>query len=87
MSDKGREVVKAIHGIRGIGDVVKIIEGKKVIGYRELPMALRELHDGAIYLHGGRVYEVYKLDLGSRTAQVRKLPGGLRFLHNGAIYL
>ncbi|MGC9152791.1 MAG: DEAD/DEAH box helicase [Vulcanisaeta sp.] len=75
VSDKGRELVRSIHGIRGIGDTIKIkSDGKKTIGFRELPMALRELHEGAIYLHGGRVYEVYKLDLGSRVAYVRRLP-------------
>ncbi len=87
VSSKGREVAKAIHGIRGgIGDVVKIVEGRRVIGHRELPMALRELHDGAIYLHGGRVYEVYKLDLGSRTAHVRRLPNDYD-LYTTALYI
>ncbi|ADN51039.1 DEAD/DEAH box helicase [Vulcanisaeta distributa] len=86
VSSKGREVAKAMHGIRGIGDVVKIVEGRRVIGHRELPMALRELHDGAIYLHGGRVYEVYKLDLGSRTAHVRRLPNDYD-LYTTALYI
>jgi DEAD/DEAH box helicase domain-containing protein len=74
-TDKGRELVKTIHGIRGIGDTIKIIgENKRAIGFRELPMALRELHEGAIYLHGGRVYEVQKLDLETRRAYVKRLP-------------
>jgi DEAD/DEAH box helicase domain-containing protein len=74
VTDKGREVAMSMHGIRGIGDVVKIVDGKRVIGFRELPMALRELHEGAIYLHGGRVYEVYRFDLEGRRAYVRRLP-------------
>ncbi|MGC8606792.1 MAG: DEAD/DEAH box helicase [Vulcanisaeta sp.] len=85
VSGRGRDAVKAIHGIRGIGDVIRIVEGKKVVGHRELPMALRELHDGAIYLHGGRVYEVYRLDLRNRVAQVRKLPSDYD-LYTTALY-
>jgi DEAD/DEAH box helicase domain-containing protein len=75
VTEKGREVVRATRGIRGIGDVVKILsDGKRAIGFRELPMALRELHEGAVYLHGGRVYEVYKFDIDGRRAFVKRLP-------------
>ena len=50
------------YSIRGISDRVKIVEGKRIIGERALPMALRELHPGAIYLHGGRVYVSKRLE-------------------------
>jgi len=66
-------LVRSFRGIRGIGDVVRIIEGKRVIGYRELPAAIRELHEGAIYMHGGRAYVVSSLDMDSRIARVRKI--------------
>ncbi len=46
----------AKYNIRGIGDSVVIREGKRIIGERSMPMAARELHPGAIYLHGGRSY-------------------------------
>jgi DEAD/DEAH box helicase domain-containing protein len=46
------------YSIRGIGENVKILHNRKVIGDRALPMALRELHPGAFYLHAGRTYEV-----------------------------
>jgi len=45
------------YNIRGIGDTVDIYEGKKRIGERAMPMAARELHPGAVYLHGGVLYE------------------------------
>ena len=60
-------------GLRGIGEVVKIIDERgKVVGFREMPAALRELHPGAIYLHAGRVYVVkeYKFPV----VRVRGLP-------------
>ncbi len=44
------------YNIRGIGDNVAIMYGKKKIGERSMPMAAKELHPGAIYLHGGVVY-------------------------------
>lgn len=80
VTPKGKELIKSSRGIRGIGDVVKIVnERNRVIGYRELPMAIKELHEGAIYMHGGRVYEVQRLDLGRRMAQVRALPSDYDF--------
>ncbi len=51
------------YNLRGIGEQVKIVVGNKTIGFRSLPMALRELHPGAIYLHGGRCYSVISLNL------------------------
>ncbi len=46
----------AKYNIRGIGDNVMIRLGRRIIGERSMPMAARELHPGAIYLHGGRAY-------------------------------
>ncbi len=48
------------YSIRGIGNSVKIFHLDNKIGERILPMALRELHEGAIYLHGGKSYKVNK---------------------------
>jgi DEAD/DEAH box helicase domain-containing protein len=48
------------YSIRGIGNSVMIFHNDNKIGERILPMALRELHEGAIYLHGGKSYKVNK---------------------------
>lgn len=49
------------YSIRGIGDnlSLKDINGKK-LGERSMPMAARELHPGAFYLHGGAYYRSQK---------------------------
>jgi len=75
LTDLGKKYVNSIKSIRGIGDMVKIVSGRdRVIGSRELPIAIKELHKGAIYLHGGEVYEVVNLDMNRRIAYVKKLP-------------
>ncbi|MGC8597592.1 MAG: DEAD/DEAH box helicase [Thermocladium sp.] len=72
----GRQLLRRFVTIRGSGDVVKIRSGNHTLGYRELPMALRELHRGAIYLHGGRAYEVLDLRLDLRLAIVKPTNAG-----------
>lgn len=49
--------------IRGIGSKADIIFNEKKIGERQMPQAIEELFDQAIYLHGGRRYKVVKLYL------------------------
>ncbi|RLE63799.1 MAG: hypothetical protein DRJ38_06720 [Thermoprotei archaeon] len=72
---KGRRVLRKRISIRGIGDIVKIITRTgRTIGFREMPMALRELHPGAIYLHGGTPYLSLKLE--KNRAIVAMLPRG-----------
>ncbi len=68
----GLRALRSAKGIRGAGDQVRIVHEGKLIGFRELPIAIRELHDEAIYLHGGEVYRVVSLDLSLRTAYVVK---------------
>ena len=61
--------------IRGAGPQVAIHdEEDRVIGYRELPMAILDLHPFAIYLHGGRVYQSISIDPSKRIAKVQRLP-------------
>lgn len=61
--------------IRGAGPQVVIHdENDEVIGFRELPMAVLDLHPYAIYLHGGRVYQSIMIDPDKRIARVRRLP-------------
>lgn len=71
---KGIEFLKPRMSLRGVGEIVEIatIEGKN-IGSREMPMALKELHPGAIYLHRGNPYLV--VDLRKRKAIVKRIPG------------
>jgi DEAD/DEAH box helicase domain-containing protein len=59
--------------LRYSGPVVKVIHGKKVIGERELPVALYDLYPGAIYMNAGRTYRVSSLDLGSLRAEVERM--------------
>jgi DEAD/DEAH box helicase domain-containing protein len=49
--------------IRGIGASVRIIYAGNIIGERQIPQALEELHDGAVYFMSGRRYHVHKLHL------------------------
>ena len=67
------------YSIRGIGDTLKIQNEKgKNIGERSMPMAARELHPGAIYLHGGSHYrsESFKFNarFGGGIIEVKKIP-------------
>ncbi|RMG38682.1 MAG: DEAD/DEAH box helicase [Methanobacteriota archaeon] len=58
--------------IRGIGAAIDIYNGNKKVGQRSLPMALSELHPGAIYLHGGKTYEVIGFDGKKKVARIRE---------------
>ncbi|TRO54422.1 DUF1998 domain-containing protein, partial [Candidatus Bathyarchaeota archaeon] len=70
----------AQYSIRGIGDSVKIIHEGKIIGERQMPIAMGELHPGAYYLHGGASYEALEFEYrhGVGRAVVKKLPRGHR---------
>jgi DEAD/DEAH box helicase domain-containing protein len=71
LTENGLRAINSFNVIRGNGDVVLIRRrGGGVVGYRELPMAIRELHPGAIYMHGGSTYRVLELDLQRRRAIV-----------------
>lgn len=65
--------------LRSAGPMVKIVSGAKVIGEREMPMALYDLHPGAVYYHAGRPYISTLLDLNSMRAQVSELPQSVSF--------
>ena len=49
--------------IRGIGSRIDIIFNERKIGERQMPQAIEELHDNAIYFLGGKRYKVFKLHL------------------------
>ncbi len=69
-----RELLK-YKTIRGCGPQVSIVDysSREAIGYRELPMALLDLHPNAIYLHSGRVYRSLGIDIGRRIAFVERI--------------
>ncbi|MGC9130993.1 MAG: DEAD/DEAH box helicase [Pyrobaculum sp.] len=70
VTPRGRERLSML-SLRGSPHVVKIKTGDgRVLGERELPLALYELHPEAIYMHGGRTYVSRSLDLGRRVAVV-----------------
>jgi DEAD/DEAH box helicase domain-containing protein len=58
--------------IRGIGASVSIIYVGRIIGERQMPQALEELHDGAVYFLSGRRYQVYKLHLDDQNHTERR---------------
>lgn len=55
------------YNIRGIGNDVNIVFNGKIIGNRNLPQALEELHDDAIYFLSGRRYKVQKLTIDEKA--------------------
>lgn len=72
-------------GLRGVGEVVRIYDAAgRLIGFREMPMALKELFPGAVYLHGGDTY--LSLELTGSKATVSKLPRDYRFVTSALYY-
>ncbi|MFZ0325821.1 MAG: DEAD/DEAH box helicase [Nitrososphaeraceae archaeon] len=57
---KAMEVLREFN-IRGIGTRVGIFYNGKLIGERQMPQAIEELHDNAVYFLAGRRYHVQKL--------------------------
>jgi DEAD/DEAH box helicase domain-containing protein len=72
--------VLARYSIRGIGDSVHIIHQGKLIGERQMPIAMGELHPGAYYLHAGTTYESVEFEYrhGVGRAVVQRLSPGHR---------
>ncbi len=59
--------------MRGVGKRVKIIHNGKVIGERTLPIAIKELYPGAVFLHNRKKYTVKSLDLKNMTVMVEEI--------------
>ncbi len=74
-TSEGREKVKG-YSIRGIGKTVHIWHDGNRIGSRQMPIAARELHPGAVYLHGGNKYRSLSFTFGgdSGSSEVKRLP-------------
>lgn len=69
--DKAMNVLQNF-SIRGIGSRVDIIFNQKKIGERQMPQAIEELYDQAIYFLGGRRYRVLKLYLENPHNELEK---------------
>ncbi|RLE63652.1 MAG: hypothetical protein DRJ47_09220 [Thermoprotei archaeon] len=69
----GLKFLRRRMSLRGVGEVVKIYDARgRIIGTREMPMAMKELFPGAIYLHGGEIY--LSIEFSESRAIVRRLP-------------
>ncbi|QKR01077.1 DEAD/DEAH box helicase [Metallosphaera tengchongensis] len=68
-TSRTRDFVRST-SLRSSGPVVEVSADGKKIGERELPVALYDLHPGALYLASKRSYEVKELDLKSLEARV-----------------
>lgn len=77
--------VRSAPGLRGTGEVVRIYDrAGRLLGFREMPMALKELFPGAVYLHGGGTY--LSLELMGDRAIVTRLPDNYPFLTSALYY-
>jgi DEAD/DEAH box helicase domain-containing protein len=68
--------------IRGIGATVSITHNGRLIGERQMPQAIEELHDSAIYFLSGKRYQVYRLHLYNNNQTEQKVVRQ----NNGASY-
>jgi DEAD/DEAH box helicase domain-containing protein len=71
-----KEATKILHelSIRGVGKSIDIVLNGKKVGERNLPIALEELHDGAVYFLAGRRYMVKKLMLEKHKSEIMAIP-------------
>lgn len=71
-----KDATRFLHelSIRGVGKSVDIILNGKKVGERNLPIALEELHDGAVYFLAGRRYMVKKLALEKHKSEIMNIP-------------
>lgn len=81
----GSRYLRKSPGLRGTGDVVRIYDVKgKLVGFREMPAALKELFPGGVYLHGGKVY--LSIELSPTRAVVTELPPHHSFVTSALYY-
>ena len=63
------------YSIRGMGESIDIMSGGRKVADRVCPIALEELHEGAVYFLAGRPYEVTEFDYPKRQhAVIGELP-------------
>jgi DEAD/DEAH box helicase domain-containing protein len=71
---KAMDVLRGF-SIRGIGTTVHIIYHGKLIGERQMPQAIEELHDSAIYFLSGKRYQVLKLHFDNKHEAGHRIAG------------
>ena len=71
---KAMDVLRGF-SIRGIGTTVHIIYHGKLIGERQMPQAIEELHDSAIYFLSGKRYQVRKLHFDNKHEAGQQIAG------------
>ncbi|ABN70584.1 DEAD/DEAH box helicase domain protein [Staphylothermus marinus F1] len=71
-----RKIFMEYMSIRGSGPQVVIydVDEKNIVGYRELPQAVLDLHPDAVYLLNRRVYKSIEIDVDKKIARVKRLP-------------
>ncbi len=62
--------------MRGIGESVRMFKGDKLIGERNLPIAIKELFPGSIIIHNGERLRCVDLDLEEKKAILEDYPYG-----------
>ncbi len=72
---KGEEMLRGFN-MRGIGESVKMYVGGKLVGERNLPIAVKELYPGSIIIHNGERYRCVSLDLQRLEAQLEPVGEG-----------
>jgi len=84
-TSKGLRYLRKRSSLRGVGEIVRIYDVRgRLVGYREMPMALKELFPGAIYLHSGSVYISVKFS--PPRAVVRRLPPSFNLITSPLYY-
>lgn len=76
-TEKGKQEASR-HKIRGIGGTVRVTCDGEVIGDRNLPYAIGELHPGALYMHNTATYRIESLDQRRWIARASRAPADLR---------
>jgi DEAD/DEAH box helicase domain-containing protein len=76
----GRRILRR-YNIRGAGGRVEIYFNGKIIGERELPIALSELFPGAVYLHAGLKFRSknFKISGNYGYVEVERLPDDFQY--------
>ncbi len=72
--------------IRGASKNVKVFLDSKIIDERDVVLAIRELHPGAIYINRGRKFIVKNLDLKNLKAELDPISKDLEYFHTVPLY-
>jgi DEAD/DEAH box helicase domain-containing protein len=74
LTRKGYDLLRKFN-IRGAGEPIRMYLDGKFVGERNLPMALKEMHPGAILIHNGEKLRCIELDMRRRKATLERYYG------------